>query len=541
MEFIMDMVHDNPGEIRTKTIFRKPETLTRFGYNTQVFKHLNTIATFSELGEDFFPSKESKEWLSCMTQTVVNEIQDAKKEGLMAMSHIDLFVLPKALVERYKDKICDIDGRISIYKEKTKELHRIMFDELFSKYSVDGIIVRVGETYLFDTPYHTGNGAVKYGDKEEEKDTFVELINFLVEEICNKHGKYLIFRTWDCFADRFHADLEYYLDVTNRITPCDKLIFSIKHTALDFWRRVKFNPCLGQGNHRQVVEVQCQREYEGKGAYPSYIMDGVINGFSEIKNKIGLKALRNNPLICGVYTWSRGGGWFGPYIKNEFWCELNAYVISQYAKNPDLDEKVIFDTYIKKRLGTDMEGADKFYMLCKKASDALLHGRYIEVYDKTLNEEYMPCCNWMRDDRIGGLRHLEKVFDYLEENGLTDEALSEKEQSVSEWAEVKKIFESIQVSDDDLKEFISNSIEYGKRLFEVVNIAFKIFASYRKGRICSDLIEEYDEAWKNYIKVEELQQASSSYSDTYSYGETDVGQGMRETVDMYRKFIRKDI
>ena len=34
MEFIMDMVHNNPGEPRTETIFRNPETLVEYGYNT---------------------------------------------------------------------------------------------------------------------------------------------------------------------------------------------------------------------------------------------------------------------------------------------------------------------------------------------------------------------------------------------------------------------------------------------------------------------------------------------------------------------------
>ena len=107
-----------------------------------------------------------------------------------------------------------------------------------------------------------------YGDKSAEKDAFVFLINFLRDEVCQKHGRYLFFRTWDCFPDRFHADKNYYLDVTDRIEPHEKLIFSIKHTALDFWRRVRFNDCLTAGKHRQIVEVQCQREYEGKGAYP---------------------------------------------------------------------------------------------------------------------------------------------------------------------------------------------------------------------------------------------------------------------------------
>lgn len=295
-----------------------------------------------------------------MTKIVEKEFSDAKKTGLMTMSHIDLFVLPKLLVEKYSDEICDESGKISIWKEKTKEFHRKMFDEMFSKFSVDGLIIRVGETYLHDTPFHVGNGALKYGNVEFEKKTFIELINFLAEEVCNKHGKYLIIRTWDLFSDKFHANEQYYLDITNHIEPLDKLFFSIKHTALDFWRNVKFNPCLGSGKHNQVVEVQSQREYEGKGAYPMYVMNGIINGFSENKIKTGLKDIVNNRLIKGVYTWSRGGGWNGPYIKNEFWYDINFYILGQYFNNHNQSEEEILFKYTTEKMGMDEENGKNF-------------------------------------------------------------------------------------------------------------------------------------------------------------------------------------
>ena len=47
----------------------------------------------------------------------------------------------------------------------------------------------------------------------------------------------------------------FYLNVTNAVEPHPRLVFSIKHTALDFWRRVALNPTLGIGQHRQVVEA----------------------------------------------------------------------------------------------------------------------------------------------------------------------------------------------------------------------------------------------------------------------------------------------
>jgi len=532
MEFIMDMVHDNPGEERFETEFRNPAKLVTYGYNTQVFKHANTVISFDYDGEDFFPTAEGKKWFASMTQSVENELLNAKKAGLMTMSHIDLFVLPKMLVEKYHDEICDEKGKISIFREKTKELHRKMFDEMFEKFPIDGLIIRVGETYLFDTPFHIGNGAVRYEDVEQEKKTFVELISFLVDEVCYKHGKFLIFRTWDLFNNKFHADLDYYLDITDKIEPCEKLIFSIKHTALDFWRNVKFNPCLGKGKHRQVVEVQCQREYEGKGAYPNYVMQGVIDGFIENKDRKGLKDIVLNPLISGIYTWSRGGGWNGPYIKNEFWCDINAFVIAQYANNPAKTEKEIFIEYTTQYMGMDEENGNKFHELCLKASDAILHTRYISKYDESLDEIVMPSANWLRDDDIGGLRQLNEVFDYLEKNNLVEDALAEKRYGVQLWEEIKEIFDEVEMPDGELSQFINNSIEYGFRFSTIIEICMHIFAKCRRGENVKDLLVSYDKAWSKYKELESRAQASTSYMDDYKF--SDGGLGLNETIEYCR-------
>ena len=97
MQFIMDMVHDNPGDKRFETSFRKPEKLVDFGYNTQVFRRNNTTITFEKLGENFFCGEEAKLWLENMTRLSVNEFFPAHKAGLMTMFYIDLFVLNGAM------------------------------------------------------------------------------------------------------------------------------------------------------------------------------------------------------------------------------------------------------------------------------------------------------------------------------------------------------------------------------------------------------------------------------------------------------------
>ncbi len=546
MKFIIDMVHHNPGEKPFETRFTSGESLREYGYRGQVFKHINTIITFSKLGHELFPEgTEEGKWMGDFTRLIRGEIAQAKNAGLEVYYHVDLFVLPKKLAEIYRDEICDPGtGRISMDREKTLELHRVMLDELFERFpEVDGLIIRVGETYLFDTPYHTGNGPIplegEYAHPASEKRKYVKLLNFLREEVCVRHGRYLIFRTWDCLPDKFHASPEFYLAVTGEVEPHEKLVFSIKHTALDFWRRVKFNQCLTAGKHPQVVEVQCQREYEGKGAYPNYVMNGVIHGFEENADKKGLDEITGHPLIRGIYTWSRGGGWGGPYIKNEFWCKLNTYVISRFANDPDAREEEIFYRFTREKMGLDRKDSEIFRKLCLLSATAVLKGRYCQAYDTTLLEGIMPTGNWMRDDCLGGLSQLGEVFDYLFENDLLDSALAEKRQSVELWKEIESLFDQLHIPDPDLKEAVGVSVRYGVLLFGIIERGWTIMdegiRGDRTGIYDKKAIEEaffrYDQLWREYLALGKQEQCASLYREDYQFGKP----GLRYSLRKYRQ------
>ena len=45
--FVMDMVHDNPGELPFQTEFRKPQKLIEYGFNTQVYKYFDTTVSLN--------------------------------------------------------------------------------------------------------------------------------------------------------------------------------------------------------------------------------------------------------------------------------------------------------------------------------------------------------------------------------------------------------------------------------------------------------------------------------------------------------------
>jgi hypothetical protein len=58
---------------------------------------------------------------------------------------------------------------------------------------------------------------------------------FLREELCVQRNLTVMFRTWDTSTQYLHANATFYQLVTDAVEPHPKLVFSIKHTMLDFW------------------------------------------------------------------------------------------------------------------------------------------------------------------------------------------------------------------------------------------------------------------------------------------------------------------
>ena len=564
MRYILDMVHHNPGEPPFQTRFSDPAHLVDYGFNGQVFKHINCIATFAATGVDCFPpGSPERAWLDAFTPGIEREIARAKAQGLKVFYHLDLFVLPRRLVEHFQEEICDpATGRIRLDHPRTLELHAILFAELYKRFpQVDGYIIRVGETYLFDTPHHVGNSPIPrlgpawtpdylYAEtlageepaeprwSRQQVDAYVKLLRFLREEICVRHGQQVFFRTWDIFPDKLHARPDHYLEVVNEVEPHPRLAFSIKHTALDFWRRVKVNECLGQGEHPQIIEVQCQREYEGKGAYPNYVMDGVINGFEENLRPAGLKDWLANPKIVGVYSWSRGGGWYGPYLQNELWPDLNAYVLAGFVKNPNRPESAYFREYARERLSLPDEAVEEFRQLCLLSAQAVLLGRHCAVFDAALAESVLPTVCWMRDDRLGGEVQLKFVLDYLRTRGLEAEALAEKLHAVRLWEQIQNLAEQLAWPDRQLGEVVTVSVAYGRLLFSIIHEGWRALIAGAKG----DRTEfgaaaaQYEHYWHEYLALQHLPGCASLYEGRYfNLPGTPVVPGLDASIEGYRQ------
>jgi hypothetical protein len=369
---ILDMVHHNPGEALYDSAYVDPAVIKEMGYNGKVyflFESPSLAINWESVDPDILPKGSvEREWVDAKAAQIKAMQADCKEAGLSIWAQSDLMLFPKRLIEKYDMEETFGDPQ----NPQTAKMLRAQINEMFDQFpDLDGLVVRIGETYLHDAPYH--KGAIK--DKQNAETTIIPLMNILREEICVKRDKQLIFRTWRSFDD----NLDSYMAVSDAVEPHPNLIISIKHCEGDFHRGNAFSKVIGPGRHRQIIEVQCAREYEGKGAYPNYVINGVIEGFEEHSrmpeeqiNSLREFTEKTPELYAGIWTWTRGGGWDGPYINNEMWCDLNAWVVAQWAKDPSQSEEEVFNRYATERLQLTGDNVAKFRKLCLLSADAVI-------------------------------------------------------------------------------------------------------------------------------------------------------------------------
>lgn len=551
----MDMVHHNPGESFTQTQFNDPALLAEYGYSAQVineFQSVHTAITYHALHPDIFPDGSTERlWVDSLANRITKKIEDIHRQGLEAYYFTDIIVLPKRLVELYKDEICSPDGKIDFTRKKTQDIHCLMIREVFERFpGLDGLVVRVGETYLHNTPFHTGNGPIPRNEKSWEHNSAYEtdggeqihrdLMNLLREEVCVKQNKKLLYRTWD--FGYFHINPVYYHSVTDAIEPHPNLYLCIKHVRGDYHRTYPFNPTLGIGQHQQVVEVQCQREYEGKGAYPNYIADGVLYGFEELRESLNLHSLNQlteTSQFAGIWTWSRGGGWLGPYISNELWCDLNAYVLAQWANDPEKTEQEIFHDYAVKQ-GFEGDDINRFHRISLLSADAIVRGRASLV---------MPVnVWWTRDQFIGSGRELAADLHTIYEKGLVKEMLDEKNDAVRIWEEIVTIADSMATGQLETVQYIRTSSRYGMILYAIYEQGWIVMLKGYEGdqtgvydrESITNAITEYDRLWKEFELLRENNPDCATLYKPFGFNFNlppvyHDKHGLSETVEYYRE------
>jgi hypothetical protein len=561
LPYVLDMVFNNPGEGKTDSKYIDSGFLKEIGYNGMVPHWYIECGITYDTFEKGILAENSKErnWVLKKQAWIKTKLHEAEKADMPVYAFTDILVLPTVILEKYKNEIVRehksasgfsaIHGKLvpDINKPLTQKLIRTQIDELFSTFpELDGLVIRFGETYLFDTPFHSGGSPVKSGG-EEGIEGHIKLINILKEEICEKRNKKLFYRTWD--FGFFHTNPEVFLKITDRIEPHKNLIFSIKYTKGDFHRLLPFNPTVGIGKHQYIVEFQGQPEYYGKGAHPAYVFNGLLNGFEEYnqvmkpEDKQGIKDFLNDPKFAGLWTWSRGGGWQGPYISNELWCDVNARTALNWAKDTTLTEAAALEKTAL-QIGVKPESINKFIKLVHLSADGCVRGHcsLIDIPEARFNVW------WLRDHFFSGLAPLKPFFNYAINNGKVEDVLAEKKESVSIWKEIVELASEIEMENSDNQEFLKVSAEYGRIKYEIIEKAFTVMllgfqgdktGSYDKERI-NEAIAQYDNLWEEWkeLKKNNPSCATIYFPDAFSIDSKGVSgnhsNGLGATIDKYR-------
>lgn len=492
---VLDMVHNNPGEAPFDTRYNDPRVLKQLGYTGKVFELFQAAqfgVDWSSVDPDVFPQgSPERAWVDAKAAELTRLYDATKAAGLEVYCHTDMIVLPRRLVERRQLK--DM-GDLS--DPATQDCVRALVRQMFARFpQLDGLVVRIGETYLQGAPYHVG----KIDKKTDPAATIVPLMNLLREEVCVKLNKKIIFRSWLSFDTNAAA----YQAVSDGVEPHPNLLIVVKHCEGDFHRGNPFSKVLGLGRHRQIVEVQCQREYEGKGAYPNYIAHGVIEGFEEHRDA-PVKSVRqiwSNPLVSGVFTWSRGGGWEGPYLTNELWCDLNVYVVSHWAQNPNRPEEEIFGDFCRIVLKLDAADTAAFRRLCLLSADAVYRGK------RSTRNDINPV--WSRD-------HFISPPPLPKEPEARARVVAEKDEAVKLWREIVGLADGIRFPDPATGEYVRTSARYGLDLYRIYQAGFHLAALTATGdrREIDARLADYDRAWADLRALKEQHPSCASlYKD----------------------------
>jgi hypothetical protein len=527
------MVHHNPGEPLFVTKFNDPAFLKTWGYTGQCPKFfVQTAITYDAFDPALIPrGSEARRWSEAHAGFIDDCIADAKAAGLPLYPFTDVLLILKTLMEKHGDEM-KIDGRLSILRPKTQEVVRAQIAEIFSRFpDLAGITIRFGETHLQDTPFHVGESPAH--SIEEQR----VLLGLLREEVCVKRDKQLIYRTWSWGGIGLHTKPETYLSVTDAIEPHPKLVISIKHAKGDFVRGVPFNPTLGIGKHRQIAEVSCnQAGLYGKNAHPYYIGQGVIDGWEEMgESKRGLRDLVGSPQFAGVWTWTGGDGWGGPYITNEFWVNLNAWVIKQFGLQPWRTEPELFEEYCRDHLKLDPEATRRFRELCLLATSATYRGQ------QSFHFSIRPF--WCRDDFLAAPNLQEVVA-----KTITREVFEEKGGAVADWKRIETLARTIRLPVAADQEFLEVSATYGRIKFALIEQIWKmqILAAEeeRDGKLdaarMQAAINEYERLWKEWRQLRQDHPSCPTLYKEEKSGAWGAPPGMDETLREYRSKLTRN-
>ena len=504
-----------PMALRIGSGEKSIERYAEYGYTAAILGDATQLATYDEIFPDAIGRQsDQRRHINRQREKFQKEYDRAQALGLAVCLMSDEVSLPIPILERLQRKGAadKLAARIDFDSAEFWNVYRAKYREVLKAYPrVAYVMIRTGENYSHAEDGYMGRTIVAAGKYDE---VYFRRMTRLIEEtrkiVVDEFGRKLIWRTWDLGNDGFHANPKVYDRVLAGLPERKGLIMAVKHTQTDFWCYNDFNPMIGRGGVEQIVEFQCAREYEGKGAFPNYL--GPL-----FAADMGQAAARG---VTGVWLWDFGGGWGGPILQSERWVRLNIEAASQLALNSQASPRALAEAWAAKTFGP--KSAANVAEMLMLSGECVRKSMYIEAFARD-HRGWKPSLNLLRDDIIR--REVLQQL-YRGSKASLPEVFREKEEAVALAGRMRNLFESsrgdiiAERGETEYQEALSSLI-YLENLTQVlahyINGMFSFYhwqetresASAAKAR---QELRAWREAWQRYqTAVPKLPGAASAY------------------------------
>ncbi|MEM6505987.1 MAG: hypothetical protein AAF711_11125 [Planctomycetota bacterium] len=488
----------NPGEPEITSQYKDPKVLRDLGYNGLVLYSTTGLSGVSS--PDEIANRELGRWVGQQLDEAARRVEEAVAVGLDVYLSYDMLVLPKAYVTSHEEELC-CKGSEEMLCPASSQANKRSMDALKLLIQrmprIAGIVLRLGDTDARRLPYLMGNDL--YGphcprcSQLGRADRVIAAIEQAYDLVAEQNNRRLIVRAWNVRPSGFHDSPELAQRIVDRLPGSpddDRLVLSFKFTQTDFWRYQPWNQSstivgeLSKGGRPILYELQCQREFEGKGGIPNYQptlwRDGMPEAF-EI-DRGGLAQVAGQVNLAGLWAWVRGGGWGGPFVQDEAWIDANVNAVPKLAEDPKADVSVLARHWAEDRLGIDEpELIAAVTGILERSAELAREAFYFGPFTATKGSCWHPAADWVSDDQLNA-EACWRIIQRIPEHEL-DLAIHEKEHAAQVISDDRHLLQSL-VGDrnHDRLQSLVNTLIYAESLYATMHDLTAGLVAYRRFR-----------------------------------------------------------
>lgn len=486
---------DNPGEPAVASRYRDPHELRRLGYNGIVIYEttaLSGVASPQAAGDE-----EMRRWLGHHVEDIRQRIEHARGAGLAVYVFYDTLCLPRTEVERHvlhlacKNRPTMLCPASDLALDKSVAALEALLAQLGE---VDGVVLRYGDNDAARLPHLVGNDLLTPHcprcSQLGRADRIVRFAQRFHDLVVTRLNKRLILRAWNVRPNGMHDSVELATRICERLPggdrpDDDRFVLSFKFTHSDFWRYQRWNPAsLACGRRPIVYELQCQREFEGKGGIPNWQAPLWRDGPSPAEwpsggAPAGLAQVAAAVNLAGLWAWVRGGGWGGPFVKNETWIDANVFAVPHLADNPSADVEALARQWVADRLELTGDAAAAVHALLRDSTEFVRQAFYIGPFARRRSTPWHPNADWIQDDLIDAAA-ASRMIERLSDDEL-DQVVQEKQDAVDALArDHSALYHHVNEQNRKTLEPLINSLVYAESLFEALRDLLGGLVAYRR-------------------------------------------------------------